>query len=61
MQIRLDADILEWLKHTGYEYQTRANDILRLAMLLQLQARYVLHLSLKQFSGFSHYRLCMSS
>ena len=32
-QIRLDADVLEWLKKTGSGYQTRANAILRQAML----------------------------
>jgi len=33
IQIRLDADILEWLKEAGSGYQTRANAILRQAML----------------------------
>jgi len=33
VQIRLDADVLEWLKHDGSGYQTRANAILRQAML----------------------------
>jgi len=33
VQIRLDADILEWLKQAGPGYQTRANAILRQAML----------------------------
>ena len=33
VQIRLDADVLEWLKQTGPGYQTRANSILRQAML----------------------------
>jgi uncharacterized protein (DUF4415 family) len=33
VQISLDADVLEWLKQTGSEYQTRANAILRQAML----------------------------
>ena len=33
VQIRLDADILEWLKQAGPGYQTRANSILRQAML----------------------------
>ena len=33
MQIRLDADVLEWLKQSGPGYQTRANAILRQAML----------------------------
>jgi uncharacterized protein (DUF4415 family) len=33
VQIRLDADVLEWLKQAGPGYQTRANTILRQAML----------------------------
>jgi len=33
VQIRLDADIIEWLKQEGAGYQTRANAILRQAML----------------------------
>lgn len=33
VQIRLDADVLEWLKQDGAGYQTRANAILRQAML----------------------------
>jgi len=33
VQIRLDADILEWLKQDGPGYQTRLNAILREAML----------------------------
>jgi uncharacterized protein (DUF4415 family) len=33
VQISLDADVLEWLKQAGSEYQTRANTILRQAML----------------------------
>ena len=33
VQIRLDADVLEWLKQAGAGYQTRANSILRQAML----------------------------
>ena len=33
VQMRIDADILEWLKHDGPGYQTRANAILRQAML----------------------------
>ncbi|MDR0497803.1 MAG: BrnA antitoxin family protein [Treponema sp.] len=32
-QIRLDADVLEWLKQAGSGYQTRANAILRQAMI----------------------------
>jgi uncharacterized protein (DUF4415 family) len=30
--IRLDADVLEWLKTQGRGYQTRINHILRVAM-----------------------------
>lgn len=33
VHIRLDADVIEWLKQNGAGYQTRANDILRQAML----------------------------
>ena len=33
VQTRLDADVLEWLKQAGAGYQTRANAILRQAML----------------------------
>ena len=33
VQIRLDADVLEWLREDGSGYQTRANAILRQAML----------------------------
>jgi len=33
VQIRIDADVLEWLKQAGPGYQTRANAILRQAML----------------------------
>ena len=33
IQIRLDADVLEWLKQEGSGYQTRVNAILRQAML----------------------------
>lgn len=35
--IRLDADIKAWLKAQGRGYQTRLNDILRQAMLDDLQ------------------------
>jgi len=33
VQLRLDADVLEWLKQAGPGYQTRANAVLRQAML----------------------------
>lgn len=32
LTLRLDADILAWLKHQGAGYQTRINSILREAM-----------------------------
>ena len=35
--IRLDADVLEWLKSKGKGYQTRINKILREAMLNEIQ------------------------
>lgn len=31
--LRLDADVIEWLKSAGPGYQTRANGLLRYAML----------------------------
>ena len=33
IHIRLDADVIEWLKRNGKGYQTRVNEILRQAML----------------------------
>ena len=33
INVRLDADIIEWLKSSGKGYQTRMNAILREAML----------------------------
>jgi len=33
VNVRLDADIIEWLQSTGKGYQTRMNSILRDAML----------------------------
>ena len=35
--VRLDADILAWLKEKGKGYQTRLNAILRKAMLKELK------------------------
>ena len=35
--IRLDADVLAWLKSQGKGYQTRMNEILREAMLEDLK------------------------
>lgn len=37
VSIRLDADVLAWLKHEGEGYQTRANNILRERMLKELK------------------------
>ncbi|EEK3571854.1 BrnA antitoxin family protein, partial [Salmonella enterica] len=37
--VRIDADILEWLKAPGKGYQTRLNAILREAMLRELQRK----------------------
>ncbi|MFO1429912.1 MAG: BrnA antitoxin family protein [Candidatus Competibacteraceae bacterium] len=34
--VRLDADVLQWLKSKGKGYQTRINAILRAAMLKEL-------------------------
>ena len=33
IHVRLDADVIEWLKQDGKGYQTRMNSILREAML----------------------------
>jgi uncharacterized protein (DUF4415 family) len=33
LTVRVDADVLEWLKSQGSGYQSRLNDILRSAML----------------------------
>jgi uncharacterized protein (DUF4415 family) len=34
--LRLDADVIEWLRRQGKGYQTRANALLRAAMLSHL-------------------------
>jgi len=39
LTIRLDSDVLEWLKSQGRGYQTRINRILRVAMESQSQCR----------------------
>jgi uncharacterized protein (DUF4415 family) len=33
VNVRLDADVIEWLQNSGKGYQTRMNAILREAML----------------------------
>ena len=33
LTVRIDADVLEWLKSEGQGYQSRLNSILRAAML----------------------------
>jgi uncharacterized protein (DUF4415 family) len=33
ISVRLDADVLDWLKHSGPGYQRRINDILRREMV----------------------------
>ena len=33
VSVRLDADVIEWLKSTGKDWQERMNSILREAML----------------------------
>lgn len=35
--MRLDADVLDWLRSKGTGYQTRANNILRAAMMADLK------------------------
>lgn len=37
LTVRIDADVLEWLKGQGRGYQSRLNEILRTAMLDQLR------------------------
>ncbi len=37
--VRLDMDVVAWLKLQGRGYQTRLNDILRKAMLEELQRK----------------------
>jgi uncharacterized protein (DUF4415 family) len=39
LTIRLDADVLSWLKSNGRGYQTRINHILRVAMESQTKPR----------------------
>jgi uncharacterized protein (DUF4415 family) len=39
LTIRLDADVLEWLKGHGKGYQTRINRILRVVMESQISRR----------------------
>jgi uncharacterized protein (DUF4415 family) len=37
LTVRIDADVLEWLKSNGRGYQSRLNSILRAAMLGKLR------------------------
>ena len=39
LTVRIDADVLEWLKGQGSGYQSRLNEILRNAMLDKLRHR----------------------
>ena len=39
VSLRLDADVLAWLKKDGPGYQTRANRVLRERMLAELEGR----------------------
>lgn len=39
LTVRLDADVLNWLKSTGKGYQTKLNAILRRAMLAEAAKR----------------------
>jgi uncharacterized protein (DUF4415 family) len=39
LTVRIDADILAWLKSTGAGYHSRLNQILRSAMLRELRSR----------------------
>jgi uncharacterized protein (DUF4415 family) len=40
VSLRLDADVIEWLKKDGTGYQTRANEMLRERMMKDLIARH---------------------
>lgn len=40
VNIRLDADVLAWLRSTGKGYQSRLNELVRLWMLASMQAGY---------------------
>ena len=35
--VRLDADVVAWLRHQGKGYQTRLNQVLRAAMLEEIE------------------------
>jgi len=37
--VRLDADVVAWLKHKGRGYQTRLNQVLRKAMISEARNR----------------------
>jgi uncharacterized protein (DUF4415 family) len=39
VSLRLDADVIAWLKKDGEGYQTRANQMLRERMLAELRSR----------------------
>jgi uncharacterized protein (DUF4415 family) len=39
VSLRLDADVIAWLKKDGAGYQTRANKVLRERMLQELEGR----------------------
>jgi uncharacterized protein (DUF4415 family) len=39
LTVRIDADVLEWLKSQGKGYQGRLNEILRAAMLNDIRPR----------------------
>lgn len=39
LTVRIDADVLDWLKSEGKGYQSRLNDILRAAMLDKVRSR----------------------
>jgi uncharacterized protein (DUF4415 family) len=39
VSLRLDADVIAWLKKDGAGYQTRANQVLRERMLKEVKGR----------------------
>ena len=39
LTVRLDADVVAWLRHQGKGYQTRLNQVLRATMLEEIEKR----------------------
>jgi uncharacterized protein (DUF4415 family) len=54
LTLRLDADIIAWLRHQGKGYQTRANALLRAAMLSDLDQTRAKKTSRPRPTGTAH-------